>query len=382
MLKLLDLFSGIGGFSLAAQWTGKIETVGFCERDKFCKKILNKHWPSVPIYDDIFKLKGDEFETVDIISGGFPCQPFSVAGKRRSDKDDRFLWPEMLRIIKTIHPKWVVGENVAGIINLALDEVLSSLEAEGYTAETFIIPACAVNAPHRRDRVWIIAKSSSNGFNPQKLRVITKTSRHRTLEAVANTKDSRLMWRDRPQTDVERKDRIQGRNGTIQRWDIEPDVGRVAHGVPKTLDIDRLREYINKHGQETKSQMEKKITKNSTSNKLQIVRRYYEIAKTSRQLELSAKSDCSLPEMSCEYRLYEREVGFGEKEETTLCNLQKMVSSKRQSSPQNMWCKLPLCIREAERFLEVGRRQNRLKGLGNAIVPQVAYEIFEAILNN
>lgn len=164
-MKLLDLFSGIGGFSLAASWAG-IETVAFCEIDPFCQKVLRKYWPHVPIYSDIRDLRGSEIGTVDIISGGFPCQPFSVAGKRRGKEDDRYLWPEMFRVIKEIKPRWVVAENVAGIVRMALDDVLSDLESEGYEAGTFIIPACAVGAPHRRDRVWIVAYST--GINDRR----------------------------------------------------------------------------------------------------------------------------------------------------------------------------------------------------------------------
>lgn len=162
-MKVLDLFSGIGGFSLGLEWAG-METVTFCEMDKFCQKVLKKHWPDVPIYDDIRKLDGKQFYgTIDVICGGFPCQPFSVAGKQRGKDDNRHLWPEMFRIIKEAKPTWVIGENVPGIINMALDEVCVDLESEGYEVQTFIIPACAVNAPHRRDRVWIIAHSKHNG---------------------------------------------------------------------------------------------------------------------------------------------------------------------------------------------------------------------------
>jgi len=160
---MLDLFSGIGGFSLAASWTNQIKTVAFCEIDPFCQKVLKKHWPDVPIFDDITRLRGDDIGTADIITGGFPCQPFSCAGKRRGKEDDRYLWPEMLRVVHEAKPRWVIGENVAGFINMGLDDCISDLENQGYEVQAFVIPACAVNAPHRRDRVWIVGHSEGSG---------------------------------------------------------------------------------------------------------------------------------------------------------------------------------------------------------------------------
>ena len=169
MMNVLDLFSGIGGFSLGLERAG-METVAFCENDPFCRKVLAKHWPGVPIHNNIEELDGREYKgTTQLVCGGFPCQPFSVAGDQRGAEDDRALWPEMLRVIREVEPAWVIFENVPGIINMELDNCLSSLEDSGYSCQTFVIPACAVDAPHRRDRVWGIAQKNDSDSNRQRL---------------------------------------------------------------------------------------------------------------------------------------------------------------------------------------------------------------------
>jgi len=155
-MKFGSLFAGIGGFDLGLERAG-MECAWQVEIDPYCQKVLAKHWPEVERFSDVRECGSKNLSTVDLICGGFPCQPFSVAGKQRGAADNRYLWPEMLRIIAELHPGWVIGENVPGIVSMALDDVLASLEGEGYTCETFVIPACAVNAPHRRDRVWIVA---------------------------------------------------------------------------------------------------------------------------------------------------------------------------------------------------------------------------------
>ena len=162
MIRILDLCSGIGGFSLGLEATGGFETVAFCEVDEFCCKVLNKHWPGVPIYKDLKELGNDPTRIVqefDLICGGIPCQPFSVAGKKKGKEDDRHLWPYMHEIIKHKKPSWVIVENVGGFVNVALDDVCLDLEAQGYATQSFIIPACSVEAPHRRDRIWILGKN-------------------------------------------------------------------------------------------------------------------------------------------------------------------------------------------------------------------------------
>ena len=165
-LKLLDLFSGIGGFSLGLESTGFFETIGFVEKDKFCQKVLKKHWNNINIEEDIRNVKGERY-AADIITGGFPCQPFSVAGKRKSTADDRYLWDEMLRVIREVKPRWVIGENVEGIVNInegmVLRQVLNDLENEGFKSQCIIIPASGIGAWHQRKRIWIIAYSNNNG---------------------------------------------------------------------------------------------------------------------------------------------------------------------------------------------------------------------------
>ena len=173
-LRHLDLFSGIGGFSLGLESAGLVETVAFCDFDKYCKKILNKNWPQVPVYDNVKELNYDRLKSdgiisgekgIDIITGGYPCQPFSVAGKQKGEDDPRHVWPEMFRLIQELRPSWVIGENVAGHIKLGLDTVLENLESEGYSSRTFSISASSVGAVHQRERIWIIAHSNELGWN-------------------------------------------------------------------------------------------------------------------------------------------------------------------------------------------------------------------------
>ena len=161
-MKHLDLFSGIGGFSLGLEATQRIKTVAFCEIDSFCTKVLNKNWPTVPVYKDIKeltheKLKSDGIESIDIITGGYPCQPFSIAGSKKGVEDPRHLWPEYFRLIKELRPIWVIGENVSGHIKLGLDNVIKDLESQGYSTRPFNISASSVGALHQRQRLWIIA---------------------------------------------------------------------------------------------------------------------------------------------------------------------------------------------------------------------------------
>ena len=180
-LRHLDLFSGIGGFSLGLEATGGFETVAFCDIEEYPRKVLTKHWPRVKQYTDIKELTYDKLKSdgiisdnkkIDIITGGYPCQPFSVAGRKKGEEDPRHLWPEYLRLIQELRPTWVIGENVSGHIKLGLDTVLQNLESEMYSTRTFSISASSVGANHQRERIFIVANANGGGNQPEKSRSV------------------------------------------------------------------------------------------------------------------------------------------------------------------------------------------------------------------
>ena len=281
-MKVLDLFSGIGGFSIGLEKAG-FETVAFCEIEPYCRGVLERHWPDTPIYGDVKQLTAEQLRAdgiiPDVIVGGYPCQPFSVAGRQRGEEDPRHLWPEVHRLIRELRPRWVICENVSGHIKLGLDEVLSTLEAEGYTVWPFIIPACSIDAPHKRDRVWIVAHSDSSDDRRDAGTVRKAQGEERLQERnqswlAGNSGQARTAMADADnrQRDRENKEVFSGRHATddggqdvadstserIQdsseeqvlgvgnlqgelgrsgeniggRWPPEPNVGRVANGVP------------------------------------------------------------------------------------------------------------------------------------------------------
>jgi DNA (cytosine-5)-methyltransferase 1 len=180
-----SLFSGIGGFDLAAEWMGW-ENLFHCEWDDFCKKILTCYWPNAKSYGNIDEADFTIWQgRIDVLSGGFPCQPYSHAGRRKGKDDDRHKWPEMLRAIREIQPGWVVGENVYGIVNwsngMVFEEVQIDLENEGYEVTPYILPACGVNADHKRERTWFVAHSIGNGYR-EKTRLRQDSRKERKTE--------------------------------------------------------------------------------------------------------------------------------------------------------------------------------------------------------
>jgi len=254
-LTHLDLFSGIGGFALAAKWNG-YRTLAFCDNEPYAQAVLKKHWPDVPCHKDIREVRGELYAGVTLLTGGFPCQPFSVAGKQRGKGDDRYLWPEMLRVIREARPAWIIGENVAGIVNMALDQVHTDLEAEGYEVESLIIPACGVDAPHRRDRVWIVAHSkggergriqdkggAKGSQDCDQLSGITGgLSGKLRKENVADAQGVGIQgywssWIEKSQPHgCEGLSMREGKRSLQAKWMPEPAMDRVVNGLPNRVD--------------------------------------------------------------------------------------------------------------------------------------------------
>jgi DNA (cytosine-5)-methyltransferase 1 len=266
-LQHLDLFSGIGGFSLGLEATGGFETKAFCDIEKYPRQVLQKHWPHVKQYEDIKelnyeRLKADGIDSIDIITGGYPCQPFSIAGRQKGEQDPRHLWPEYFRLVKELRPTWVIGENVSGHIKLGLDTVIEDLESEDYAVRPFSISASSIGANHQRERIWILAHSrrsqwpraEQRGENENETRKENANQFERSSSTsevdVANTDDERLQrqWQSRnqftPRFNSSRESSEEGQRTVGQGWwESEPNMGRVAHGIPKR--VDRLKSLGN-----------------------------------------------------------------------------------------------------------------------------------------
>jgi len=256
-LKHLDLFSGIGGFSLGLEATGGFETVAFCDIDQYPRQVLQKHWPHVKQYEDIKelnyeKLKADGLLPIDIITGGYPCQPFSVAGRKKGEDDPRHLWPEYFRLVKECRPTWVIGENVSGHIKLGLDTVISDLESEDYAVRPFSISASSIGANHQRERVWIVANSRRprgpwselREENENETRKENANQFERSSSTSSSSADTNGKGSQRYGSEYElRKSQEERKTSWSRWWESEPDVGRVAYGIPKR--VDRLKSLGN-----------------------------------------------------------------------------------------------------------------------------------------
>jgi DNA (cytosine-5)-methyltransferase 1 len=309
-MRHVDLCSGIGGFALGFEWAELSSPVLFCDIEPWSRKILAKHWPDVPIAEDVKELADDPDRNVpdcDILTAGYPCQPFSLAGKRGGSEDDRHIWPHILQIVASKRPAWCVFENVYGHLTLGLDQVLLDLEAEGYATRPFIVPACSVDAPHRRDRVWIIAKKV------------------------------------RPDTDSKRPHRAQ----EYKHGEAEPTDGQER-------DFGSVCEVLADSGSAAK-------------------RSAGDVADTSRSRQQgdNGRRSGKEPENGCQDVADTNNSGREEQ------RWPKPAQAKHQA-PQcgSWWLPEPAVGRVA---YGIPRRVDRLKGLGNAIVPQIAMRIGQTI---
>ena len=352
----LALFNGIGGFQLAAHWAGW-NNVAHVEIDSFCNKVVAQHFPDSKCHLDIKEFNGKEYNgRIDIISGGFPCQPYSAAGKRKGKEDDRHLWPEMLRTIREVQPSWVVGENVRGLTNwnggLVFDEVQADLEAEGYEVTPFLLPACAVNAPHRRDRIWFVAYSDN--------------ARRAGQESDSRTKVNR------------------GKAGRIDKFiKIEPTPNTDNARAGNTLRNNGNRKKKNE-GWKKFPQSEFRENSRPTPNTNSSTARP---PGTSSEIKGNRGKDNDEPKSRIEQT--EQHTGRGELlRDVTDANLSGREGKGKQPKPTTqigvsdsgyLWDNFPTQSPIRRRNDGVSNRVDRIKALGNAIVPQVAYEIFKAI---
>jgi len=423
--KVLDLFSGLGGFSLGLERTGHFETVAFCDNDKFSKAILDKHWKGIKVYDDVReitkeKFKEDGIEFPDIITGGFPCQPFSVAGKQKGTSDDRHLWPEMFRIIKTFKPRFVIGENVRGIVNIqdgvVFETVCTDLESEGYEVQPFNIPAAGVGAPHRRERIWFIAIREESVVNSDNIRFKQHSTTKEetswrgtsaTFESTSNVGNSK--YNGSPTSEIGRgheeinggTEKRQNESFEFERTSRSEDNGNVSkenkNNVADTNN-EGLRTCIggsdNDHATESRSggvdrtRSESDVERhNSTSTEIKGM----DVADTDTRLGNGENEEIqSRGQTSDSSSARGRDENDANSNDKGLEGFREGSSEFGQINPtsesgdrgqgkvaQGWWSVEPNVGRVAH---GVPGRVHRLKGLGNSIVPQIVEEIGKALI--
>jgi len=342
-MRHVDLCSGIGGFALGFEMAGLSKPILFCEIDKWCQKILRQHWRDVPILENVKDLANDPARLVpdcEILTAGYPCQPFSTAGKRKGAEDDRHIWPYIMQIVTCKRPTWCVFENVSGHISLGLDKVLSDLEAEDYSTRTFIIPACAVDAPHRRDRIWIVAHSN-------------RSSDRRTSQSNEEAYGEIPEWDDSGITDQSGKicDTSLGNsehNGQLTSRDIQNSEGSQKGSKKKVKQSSRPSEPAKDVANTNDIRLQKHGLSEAT------------------QLSEAGQRASNVPDSNSK-----RLQGDVRQGETT-----KKGQSQGYSPERSWWAIEPNVGRVAH---GIPKRVDRIKGLGNAIVPQIAEQIGRVI---
>jgi DNA (cytosine-5)-methyltransferase 1 len=405
LIKHLDLFSGIGGFSLGLEATGGFETVAFCDVEEFPRKVLQKHWPDVKQYKDIKeltyeKLKADGIDTIDIITGGYPCQPFSVAGRKKGEKDPRHLWPEYFRLVKECRPTWVIGENVGGHIKLGLDTVLENLESQGYAVRTFSIPASAVGANHKRERVWIVAYSERND-NQRQISGVNgeekKISREHREDNSTTRKFSRTssIWKtDNGNVEDTRRSLWQG--SELQRQN-ENEIGEGNANQSERSSSSSKSDVADtkSHGSFNEQKRDIKSLGGKSKKEERRKRNQSSVCSSSRSTEMADTE--SISSYGRELKQHQKKSG---EEGTTRIKTGRVSSDGANTDSerlQGQWSEHQLSESQGEEQIgwngwwqfepNVGRvahgvpsRVDRLKGLGNSLVPYVPYLIGQTIL--
>ena len=381
MLRHVDLCSGIGGFSLGFEWAELSTPILFCDTEEWCRKILAKNFPNVPIATDVKELAHDPERLVpdcDILTAGYPCQPFSVAGKQKGTEDDRHIWPYILRIVAHKRPTWCVFENVHGHIALGLDQVLADLEAEGYSTRTFIVPACGVNAPHRRDRLWIVGNAQHDGSSTAKVGGV-------------NEEDARGASQGQIQT--EQPSRTSGRedDGSLRQELADPNgIGRgggngTGRGIGER-NVQSEEQGRSSVGREAERCGEPRGEDVADSEGI------IQDGIRGEANQVSDRGDTRLELERCGQRQFsggsEQNVADTQSEQSTPDDNgreQGAVSEPQQVQPRgsSSWggrgCNWEIEPDVGRVAHGIPRRVDRLKGLGNAIVPQIAMNIGLAI---
>jgi DNA (cytosine-5)-methyltransferase 1 len=373
MLKLLDLFSGIGGFSLGMEATNRIKTIAFVEKDKFCQKVLNKNFKNIPIEEDIRNVKGEKYKA-DIITSGFPCQPFSVAGKRKGKDDDRYLWDETIRVVAETKPKWFVGENVEGIINISngtvLQQIQQDLEKEGFQVQCLVIPASGVGAWHQRKRVWIIGCNVSNSNSNRNTNEIERSNGEKEKVQREHRQEDSSAWKfirtnsnDVPNTNARNVETGCERQRRIRQESEGERSSSNAANIRQTLSNSKSMRYGGGSGKECGNQgwnfQQSKQKGSEVRSEAQGCS-----SQTLSNTDSKGLQGCSLP--------------------TKLEREQRQVITKRNTEKQQTWweAQSSLCGVPDGISYELDKdRTNRIKALGNSIVPLIAYEIGKAIIS-
>jgi DNA-cytosine methyltransferase len=370
-LKLLDLFSGIGGFSLGLESTGYFQTIAFVEKDKFCRQVLQKNFNNIPIEEDIRNVRGSNY-AADVITGGFPCQPFSVAGKRKGTDDDRYLWDETIRVIAECKPIWFIGENVEGLINInngmVLRQVQTDLEEQGFQVQCIVIPASGIGAWHQRKRIWIVAYSDSN--------------RHSNKIRGSSTKEERISQEHRQNHNTTRKSsRASSIWETNNQHVPNTDTG---FGIRENQEIQTRGNTI-VNGSEDVSNSDSKLSNGCGSSTRNSSTKFkgMECNQSWNWNEVRSKAErCS--EQDREDVQHSNNQRCEESNISKESNKQDIHSGKFDSTrtdktwweAQSEFCGVPNGI-----SYELDKdRSSRIKALGNSIVPQIARQIGLSIM--